>query len=220
VKKNSLLMIMAFLVIGSISSTAHCAWLCMCPAALPVAEMPAPALTATDANRDVRIFRDAIECGDYKKVATLLDSGFNVNTPLDINGTTPLMLAVQHSIDSGSLRTDIIYALLRKCYAFVPPLSFLALRPNAQHKATGDTPLIMAVRMRQPTVIKLLLDARQDARICNTAGQTALGMAIALRYDDCVAVLTANIDQMEATDEERKLFAREDACNGVHPRCM
>lgn len=120
----------------------------------------------------------AVKDGDYSKVRTHLQRGTNVNTRDYNDGETPLYIATQNR-DA----TMVTFLLQGKA------------KPDIGTKTTGETPLMLAVRLKLMKITEMLISQRADINIGDRNGETALYKAVRANDRDSVkALLGANAD--------------------------
>jgi ankyrin repeat protein len=103
--------------------------------------------------------QDIANQGDVAGLRHLLDSGFDVNTPLDADGNTLLLAATYWG------RADATIFLLSR-----------GANVNCVH-STGYTPLLNVIAFGHPDMVPLLLAAGARVDVMSNAGDTPLGLA-------------------------------------------
>jgi|FLOH01.1.fsa_nt_gi uncharacterized protein len=127
---------------------------------------------------DGYVFLKAVKNKDYSKVKNYLQKGTNVNTRSYDDGVTALYLA-------ATMKDTIMTTFLldKKANADIPK------------RSTGETPLMVSVRLKSSKIIAMLVSQNCDVNISDRHGETALYKAIRSNNRDAVkTLLKANAD--------------------------
>ena len=131
----------------------------------------------------------AIEEGDYNTVLACIISGINVNSPLDSEGTTRLMIAVSENqteiviqliknganIESEDVKGRTALNFNHKNYAIVEALLKAGANPNHRDDYKwGSTPLHLAALRGDKKMIRKLLEFGADINAKDYNGNMAL----------------------------------------------
>jgi ankyrin repeat protein len=155
--------------------------------------------TAQESMSDSYVFLKAVKDQDYGKVKVYLQKGANINTRGYDDGETAVYVAAK-------LRDSILMTFLMDGKAIM----------DIPIKSTGETALMVAVRLKARKVIDMLITSKADVNKGDRNGETALFKAI-MANDRASAkrLLAANADwsiadntgrtPMDLTLENRRL---------------
>lgn len=118
------------------------------------------------------VFLKAVKDQDYFKVKTYMQKGANVNVRDYDDGATATYIAAQ-------LRDPVLMTFLLDKDA----------KTDIPVRSTGETPLMVAVRLKAHKIISMLIEKKADLNIGDRNGETALHKATRLNDREAVKLL-------------------------------
>ena len=142
--------------------------------------------------------------GDFAQAERALMAPINPNV-VDVDGMTPLVLAVKHGhVDMVRLVSDSMADV------------------NMPAGPAGETPLHLAERFRQTAALLVLVDARADVNAISASGQTPLAAAASAGHGEAVGMLCdrrADLEKGAAGHTSLLLAVRQQRLMVVHRLC-
>lgn len=156
----------------------------------------APLMAQENSMSDGYVLLKAIKDKDYGKLQSSIQKGANVNARNYKDGESALYMAT-----TMKDTVMVTFLLAEKAKTDVPK------------KSTGETPLMVAVRLKSQKIVDMLIGQRANVNLGDRSGETALYKAVRSNNRQSVkALLAANADWSIADNTGRTPLdlARED----------